>query len=64
MQVLSDEQRKSMECTGGVVGPMPNPVGRAWIAILDALVRVLTLGRGRVIVVNHRAPVKWDGVIR
>jgi len=64
MQVLTDEQRKKMGCTGGVVGPMPNPVGRAWIAILDAIVRVLTLGRGRVITTGHRAPIRWDGVIK
>lgn len=63
MKMLTDRQRNGMRWTGGIVGPMHNPVMRAWIGLLDVVVRVLTLGRGRVVVLDRRAPARWDGVI-
>lgn len=50
----------------GVHGVVPDhhPIRNAWFAVVDGLVRVLTLGRGRVICIDRRAPVHWDGVIK
>ena len=63
MQVLTDEQRCAMNGrTGGFAPPRPT-LGDLWLAALDALVRILTLGRGRVTKARS-GPIHWDGVIR
>ena len=60
MQYIPNEMR---DATGsGCVSPRPT-IGDAWLRVLDALVRVLTLGKGRVC----RAPgriVNWTGELR
>ena len=63
MQVLTDEQRRAMDGrAGGFVPPRPT-LGDLWLAAVDVLVRILTLGRGRV-EKTRSSPVHWDGVIR
>ena len=63
MQVMTDEQRRAMSGrTGGFVPPRPGP-GDLWLAAVDVLVRILTLGRGRVIK-TRSDPIRWDGVIK
>ena len=63
MQVLTGEQRRAMSGrTGGFAPPRPG-LGDLWIAAVDALVRILTLGRGRV-VKTRSGPIHWDGAIR
>lgn len=63
MQVMTDEQRRAMSGrTGGFVPPRPGP-GDLWLAAVDVLVRILTLGRGRVVKARRR-PIYWDVVIR
>ena len=60
MQYIPNEMR---DATGnGCVPPRPT-VGDAWLRALDALVCVLTLGKGRVC----RAPgriINWNGELR
>lgn len=64
MQMLTDEQRRAMDGqAGGFVPPRPR-LGDLWLAVVDVLVRILTLGRGRVMKVNRSGPIRWDGVIR
>jgi len=64
MTVLTDEQRARMRGDIGVMAPRPRFLRDFWITALDRLVRILTLGRGRVIVPSRRAPIHWDGVMR
>ena len=63
MLVLTDEQRRAMEGRAdGFVPPRPG-LGDLWLAALDVLVRILTLGRGRV-AKTRSGPIRWDGAIR
>ena len=63
MQVLTDEQQRAMSGrTGGFAPPRPG-LGDLWLVAVDALVRILTLGRGRVVKARS-GPIYWDGVIR
>ena len=63
MQVLTDEQRRAMDGRAGGLAPPRPTLGDVWLAALDVLVRILTLGRGRVVKTRF-GPVHWDGVIR
>ncbi len=60
MQRLTEEQMKKMNKKDAGVFPPPPTVGGAWLRVLDRVVRVLTLGRGRVLPgPSPRAPVTW-----
>ena len=63
MQVLTDEQRRAMSGLTGGFAPTRPGLGDLWLAAVDTLVRILTLGRGRVVKTRSR-PIYWDGVIR
>lgn len=63
MQIQTDEMRKAI---GEAKEVMPRRPGLmdAWIWVLDALVRVFTFGRGRVVRGPLRGPVCWDGNLK
>ena len=63
MQMLTDEQRRAMDGRVGGFSPTRPELGDLWLAAVDALVRILTLGRGRVVKAPS-GPIYWDGVIR
>lgn len=63
MQVLTDEQRRAMDGRAGGSAPPRQSLGDLWLAAVGALVRILTLGRGRVVKARS-GPIYWDGVIR
>ena len=63
MQMLTDEQQRAMSGQAGDFAPPRSGIGDLWLAALDALVRILTLGRGRV-TKTRSGPIHWDGVIR
>ena len=63
MQIQTDEMRPSMACEKGVVPRRPGVIDM-WLKVLDALVRVLTFGRGRVVRGPLRGPVRWDGNLK
>ena len=63
MQMLTDEQRRAMRGQEGGFAPPRPRLGDLWLAVVDVLVRILTLGRGRV-VKTRSGPIRWDGVIR
>ena len=63
MQIQTDEMRRAMGETGGVVPRRPGLMD-AWLRVLDAVVRVLTFGRGRVVRGPLRGPVRWDGNLK
>lgn len=63
MQMLTDEQRCAMDGRAGGFAPPRPRLGDLWLVALDALVRILTLGRGRV-VKTRSGPIRWDRVIR
>lgn len=64
MQMLTEEQRKAFEGRGER-GCLPPNGGRRglWTLVVDAIVRVLTLGDGQVVRKNGRI-VHWDGVVK
>lgn len=64
MQMLTDEQRRAMDGRAGSFAPPRPQLGDLWLAVVDVLVRILTLGRGRVMKVNRSGPIRWDGVIK
>ena len=53
----------SMDCGKGVVPRRPGLMD-VWLKVLDALVLVLTFGRGRVVRGPLRGPVRWDGNLK
>lgn len=60
MKRLTEEQMKKLNSEASGVCPPPPTVGGAWLRVLDRVVRILTLGRGRVLPgPSSRAPVKW-----
>ena len=63
MQILTDEQRQAMDAASGVVPRRPGLMD-AWIWVLNAVVRVLTFGRGRVVRNPLRGPIRWDGNLK
>ena len=63
MQIPTDEMRRAMGEADGVVPRRPG-VMDAWLRVLDAVVRVLTFGRGRVVRGPLRGPVRWDGNLK
>ena len=63
MQIQTDEMRMAMGEAKRVVPRRPGLMD-AWIRGLDAVVRVLTFGRGRVVRGPLRGPVCWDGNLR
>ena len=63
MQIQTEEMRRAMGEAGGVVPRRPGLMD-TWIRVLDAVVRVLTFGRGRVVRGPLRGPVCWDGNLR
>ncbi len=64
MQILTEGQMQEMAKRGGLVPPR-HPIRYAWLAVVDAFVRVVTLGYGRVMPINRSdGPVHWDGIIR
>jgi len=63
MQIQTEEMRMSMDGGNGVVPQRPGLID-AWLKVLDALVRVLTFGRGRVVRGPLRGPVRWDGNLK
>lgn len=63
MQVLTDEQRRAMSGRAGGFAPPRPTLGDLWLAALDVLVRILTLGRGRVAKARS-SQIHRDGVIR
>lgn len=65
MQMLTEEQRKAMEKAAGNFAPEFHPLRDAWLRVLNTVVTVVTLGKGRVMPrEKHRAPIVWDGVIK
>ena len=64
MQVLTDEQRRAMDGRADGFAPPRPRLGDLWLAAVDVLVRILTLGRGRVMKVNRIGPIHWDGAIK
>ena len=63
MQIQTDEMRRAMDEANVVVPRRPGLMD-AWLCVLDAVVRVLTFGRGRVVRGPLRDPVRWDGNLR
>lgn len=63
MQMLTDEQRRAMDGRAGSFAPPRPTLGGLWLATLDVLMRILTVGRGRV-TKTRSAPICWDGAIR
>ena len=63
MQIPTDEMRRAMDEVSGVVPRRPGLMD-AWLWVLDAVVRVLTFGRGRVVRGPLRGPVRWDGILK
>ena len=63
MQIQTDEMRRAMGGADGVV-PWRPWLMDARIRGLDVLVRVLTLGRGRVVREMAHGPVRWDGNLK
>lgn len=63
MQVLMDGQKRGMAGARGGFVPPRRRFGDLWLAVVDALVRILTLGRGRV-VKTRSEPIHWAGAIR
>ena len=63
MQIQTNEMRRAMNGGNGVVPRRPGLMG-AWLKVLDALVRILTFGRGRVVRGPLREPVRWDGNLK
>ena len=63
MQIQTEEMRRAMGETDGFVPRRPG-VMDAWLRVLDAVVRVLTFGRGRVVRGPLRGPVCWDGNLK
>ena len=63
MQIQTDEMRRAMGEAGGVVPWRPGLMD-AWIRVLDAVVLVLTFGRGRVVRGPLRGPVRWEGNLK
>ena len=63
MQMQTEEMRQAM---GKATGVVPRRLGLldVWLKALDAVVRVLTFGRGRVVRGPLRGPVHWDGNLR
>jgi hypothetical protein len=65
MQMLTQEQIKEMEVAFDGVVPEFHPLRDAWLRVLNAVVTVVTLGKGRVMPrERHRSPIVWDGVIK
>ena len=63
MQIQTEEMRMSMDCGKGVVPRRPGLMD-VWLKVLDAVVRVLTFGRGRVVRGPLRGLVRWDGNLK
>ena len=63
MQIQTDEMRRAMDGADGIVPRRPGLMD-AWIRVLDALVRILTFGRGRVVRGPLRGIVRWDGNLK
>ena len=64
MQVLTDAQKRmTANGPGGFVPPRQG-LGDLWLAAVDILVRVLTLGRGRVVKAGRIGPIHWGGVLK
>ena len=63
MQIPTDEMRRAMGEANGVVPRRPWLLD-VWLKVLDAVVRVLTFGRGRVVRGPLRGPVRWDGILK
>ena len=63
MQIPTDEMRREMGEASGVVPRRPGLMD-AWLKVLDAVVRVLTFGRGRVMRAPLRGPIHWDGNLK
>ena len=63
MQIQTEEMRMSMDGGKGVAPQRPGLMD-VWLKTLDALVRVLTFGRGRVVRGPLRGPVRWDGNLK
>ena len=49
---------------GGCVVPRRLGLMDAWLRVLDAVVRVLTFGRGRVVREMARGPIRWYGNLK
>ena len=63
MQIQTDEMWRALGEAKGVVPRRPGLMD-AWLCVLDAVVRVLTFGRGRVVRGPLREPVCWDGNLK
>ena len=63
MQIQTEEMMRAMGEAGGVVPRRPGLLD-IWLRVLDAVVRVLTFGRGRVVRGPLRGPIHWDGILR
>ena len=65
MRYLTDGQRKAMAGRPAEFRPPPRRTGDLWIGLLDRLVRLMTLGRGRVVRNQGKdGPIRWDGIMR
>lgn len=65
MQMLTQEQMKEMDAAFDGVFPEFHPLRDAWLGVLNAVVAVVTLGKGCVMPREpRRAPIVWDGIIR
>ncbi len=63
LQLQADEMRRAMGEASGVVPRRPGLLD-VWLWVLDAVVRVLTFGHGRVVHGPLRGPVHWDGNLK
>ena len=63
MQIQTEEMRMSMDGGKGVVPRRPGLMD-VWIRILDAVVLVLTFGRGRVVRGPLHGRIRWDGNLK
>ena len=63
MQIQTDEMCRATGEANGVVPRRPGLMD-AWLRVLDAVVRVLTFGRGRVVRGPLLGPVRWDGILK
>ncbi len=62
MQRITDTQKKALGSAPRGFVPEYHPIRDTWLKVIDTLVRIVTLGNGRVEHrPSHRAPVRWNG---
>jgi len=65
MQQLTDAQMRALGTASDRFVPERHPIRDMWLGVIDAILRLVTLGNGRVVSrIPCCTPAKWDGIIR